>query len=321
MVTAGVTLPSVLGTDVPKQNAADLKTEGWELAVGWKDQFKLAGKPFYYDVNFNLADSRAYITKYENPKGLLGDYYVGKEIGEIWGVETLGFFTSEEDIKNHADQSWCTSYPGTRPLAPGDLKFKDENKDGKITDGAWTLEDHGDYKVIGNSRARYTFGLSANAQWNGFDLSLFAQGVGKKDYYPGTGDLYFWGIYAQPWTNITVGNMYDHWTEENPDAYFPRMKAYVAEKTDRECGVVQTRYLQNAAYVRLKNLTVGYTLPKVLLNKIGIERLRIFFSGDNLCEFSGLYKHYKVDPESLGNIVYPLQRSYSFGLNLTFYFR
>lgn len=160
---------------MPKQNAADLKTEGWELTVGWKDQFKLAGKPFYYDVNFNLADSRAYITKYENPKGLLGDYYVGKEIGEIWGVETLGFFTSEEDIKNHADQSWCTSYPGTRPLAPGDLKFKDENKDGKITDGAWTLEDHGDYKIIGNSRARYTFGLSANAQWNGFDLSLFAQ--------------------------------------------------------------------------------------------------------------------------------------------------
>ena len=318
MLTPGVTLPSVLGTDVPKQNAADLKTEGWELTVGWKDQFKLAGKPFYYDVNFNLADSRAYITKYENPKGLLGDYYVGKEIGEIWGVETLGFFTSEEDIKNHADQSWCTSYPGTRPLAPGDLKFKDENKDGKITDGAWTLEDHGDYKIIGNSRARYTFGLSANAQWNGFDLSLFAQGVGKKDYYPGTGDLYFWGIYAQPWTNITKGNMYDHWTEENPDAYFPRMKAYVAENTDRECGVVQTRYLQNAAYMRLKNLTVGYTLPKVLLNKIGIERLRIFFSGDNLCEFSGLYKHYKVDPESLGNIVYPLQRSYSFGLNVTF---
>ena len=74
--------------------------------------------------------------------------------------------------------------------------------------------------------------------------------------------------------------MYDHWTEENPDAYFPRMKAYVAENTDRECGVVQTRYLQNAAYMRLKNLTVGYTLPKVLLNKIGIERLRIFFSGD-----------------------------------------
>ena len=318
MLTQGVTLPEVLGTAVPKENAANLKTKGWEVSVNWKDQFSLAGKPFNYNVGFNLADSRAWITKYENPKGLLSDYYAGKEIGEIWGMETEGFFTSQEDIDNHADQSWSTSYPGTRPLAPGDLKFKDLNDDKEINDGEWTLDDHGDYKVIGNSRARYTFGISAGAQWNGFDFSLFAQGVGKKDYYPGTDDLYFWGVFAQPSTNITYGNMYDHWTEEKPDAYFPRLKAYVAEQGDRECGVTQTRYLQNAAYIRLKNLTLGYTLPKSLTDKIGIERLRVFFSGDNLAEWSGLYKNYKVDPESLGSFVYPFQRSYSFGLNLTF---
>lgn len=318
MLTAGVTLPSVLGTSVPQANAADLKTKGWEITIGWRDRFMLANKPFNYSVNFNIADSRAWITKYENPKGLLGDYYVGREIGEIWGVVTEGLFTSQEDIDNHADQSWCTSYPGTRPLEPGDLKFHDLNGDGKITDGEWTLDDHGDYKIIGNSRARYTFGINASAQWNGFDLSIFAQGVGKRNYYPGTDDLYFWGIYAQPWTNITYGNYYDRWTEETPDGYFPRFKSYVAETVDKECGVVQTRYLQNAAYVRLKNLTVGYTLPTSLMHRIGIERLRIFFSGDNLCEWSGLYKHYKVDPETLGDMVYPLQRSYSFGLNLTF---
>lgn len=320
MLTAGDALPNTLGTDVPNQNAADLKTRGWELTVGWKDQFKLAGKPFRYDVNFNLADSRSFITKFVNKTGTLsgGAHYVGKELGEIWGVETLGFFTSEEDIKNHADQSWCTSYPGTRPLAPGDLKFYDLNKDGKITDGKWTLEDHGDYKVIGNSKSRYTFGITANAQWNGFDVSIFAQGVGKKDYYPGTGDLYFWGIFATPFTNITEGNMYDHWTEENPNAYFPRLKSYVAELGDRECGVTQTRYLQNAAYIRLKNVTLGYTLPKSLLDKVGIERLRFFLSGDNLGEISGLYKHYDTDPEALGSISYPFQRSYSLGLNLTF---
>lgn len=320
MLTAGDELPNTLGTGVPNQNAADLKTQGWELTVSWKDQFQLAGKPFRYDVNFNLADSRAFITKFVNKTGTLsgGAHYVGKELGEIWGVETLGFFTSEEDIKNHADQSWCTSYPGTRPLAPGDLKFYDLNKDGKITDGEWTLDDHGDYKVIGNSRNRYTFGLSANAQWNGFDLSIFAQGVGKKNYYPGVDDLYFWGIFSSPFTNITEGNMYDHWTEENPDAYFPRMKAYVAELGDRECGVVQTRYLQNAAYIRLKNVTIGYTLPKELMDKVGIERLRFFLSGDNLGELSGLYKHYDADPEALGSISYPFQRSYSLGLNLTF---
>ena len=317
MLTKGYTLPAVLCTSVPKQNAANLKTRGWEVTVGWKDQLNLCNKPFIYNANFNLADSRAWITKYDNPTGYLGDHYVGQELGEIWGVETLGFFTSEEDIKNHADQSWSTSYPGTRPLAPGDLKFKDANGDGKIDDGTWTLDDHGDYNIIGNSRPRFTFGLNLGAQWNGFDVSLFAQGVGKKDYYPGVSDLYFWGIYAQPWTNITVGNYYDRWTEENPNGYYPRMKAYVAENTDKECGVTQTKYLQNAAYIRFKNLTVGYTIPQKYVEKIGIQRLRFFFSGDNLGEISGLYKHYNVDPEQLGNMSYPLQRSFSFGLNLT----
>lgn len=317
MLTKGYTLPAVLGTSVPKQNAANLKTRGWEVTVGWKDQLNLCNKPFIYNANFNLADSRAWITKYDNPTGYLGDHYVGQELGEIWGVETLGFFTSEEDIKNHADQSWSTSYPGTRPLAPGDLKFKDANGDGKIDDGTWTLDDHGDYNIIGNSRPRFTFGLNLGAQWNGFDVSLFAQGVGKKDYYPGVSDLYFWGIYAQPWTNITVGNYYDRWTEENPNGYYPRMKAYVAENTDKECGVTQTKYLQNAAYIRFKNLTVGYTIPQKYVEKIGIQRLRFFFSGDNLGEISGLYKHYNVDPEQLGNMSYPLQRSFSFDLNLT----
>lgn len=318
MLTAGASLPNVLGTGVPEENAADLKTKGWEVTVGWKDQFELGGKPFSYGLNFNLADSRAWITKFANDTGTLSDYYVGKELGEIWGAKTLGFFTSEEDIKNHADQSLVTSYPGTRPLAPGDLKFADLNDDNVIDYGKWTLDDHGDYTVIGNSRARFTFGFMGNAAWNGFDMSFFIQGVGKRDYMPGTGDLYFWGIYSQPWTNITYGNYYDSWSEDNPNAYFPRMKAYVAEVGDKECGVPQTRYLQNAAYARLKNLSIGYTLPKQLTQKVNLERVRVFFSGDNLCEISGLYKYYKVDPEGLGGQSYPLQRSYSFGLNVTF---
>lgn len=154
--------------------------------------------------------------------------------------------------------------------------------------------------------------------WNGFDFSLFIQGVMKKDYSP-SGDLYFWGIYAQPWTNITEGNYYDRWTEENPsqDAYFPRFKSYVAEG-GYEAAITQTKYLQNAAYARLKNLSVGYTLPKAWTEKANIDRLRIFFSGDNLCEITGLYKYYKIDPECLGGQMYPLQRSYSFGINVTF---
>lgn len=318
MLIFGVMFLSVLGIDVFKQNVVDLKMEGWELIVGWKDQFKLVGKLFYYDVNFNLVDSCVYIIKYENFKGLLGDYYVGKEIGEIWGVEILGFFIFEEDIKNYVDQLWCIFYLGICFLVLGDLKFKDENKDGKIIDGVWILEDYGDYKIIGNSCVCYIFGLLVNVQWNGFDFSLFVQGVGKKDYYLGIGDFYFWGIYVQFWINIIKGNMYDYWMEENLDVYFFCMKVYVVENMDRECGVVQIRYLQNVVYMCLKNFIVGYIFFKVLLNKIGIECLCIFFFGDNLCEFLGLYKYYKVDLESLGNIVYFFQCFYLFGLNVIF---
>ena len=318
MLTAGAQLPNVIGTGEPLENAADLKTVGWDLTINWRDRFMLAGKPFNYGVGFNIGDSRAWITKFSNETGTLDDYYEGYEIGSIWGLVTDGFFTSQEDIDSHADQSQVTSYPGTRPIEPGDLKFRDLNEDGKIDKGSWTREDHGDYKIIGNNRARYTFGFNLNGDWNGFDFSLFIQGVMKKDYSP-SGDLYFWGIYAQPWTNITEGNFYDRWTEENPsqDAYFPRFKSYVAEG-GYEAAITQTRYLQNAAYARLKNLSIGYTLPTSLTSKFNIDRLRVFFSGDNLCEITGLYKYYKMDPECLGGQMYPLQRSYSFGINVTF---
>ena len=317
MITSGQPLPNVLGTSVPSENAADLKTRGWEVTLTWKDQKQVAGKPFNYSVGFNLADSRAFITKFYNPNGMLSSYYEGYEIGQMWGFHTLGFFTSQEDIDNHADQTNVASYLSTRPLAPGDLKFADLNNDGKITSGNNSLDDPGDRTIIGNSSKRYTFGLNASADWNGFDLSVFFQGVGTLDYYPGGSDLYFWGIYSQPWTNITYGNYYDHWTEENPNGYFPRMKAYVAEG-GAEAALTQTKYMQNAAYIRLKNLTFGYTLPAQWTNKLNISRLRIFFSGDNLFYVSGLYKHYNIDPEGLGGQMYPLQRSYSFGLNVTF---
>ena len=139
----------------------------------------------------------------------------------------------------------------------------------------------------------------------------------KKDYYP-TRDPYFWGMYYDPWTNLTYGNYNDHWTTENPNGFFPRVKSYQAYVANRGLAIPQTRYLQNAAYARLKNLTFGYTLPQKWVEKVNISRLRVFFSGDNLCEITGLYKYYKMDPECLGGQIYPLQRSYSFGLNVTF---
>ena len=318
MLTKGQTLPSVLGTNVPNSNAADLQTKGWDLSIGWKDQAKMGGKPLNYSANFILSDSRAWITKFNNPTGTLDDYYVGMEFGELWGLNTLGFFESQEDIDNHADQTLVTSYSGTRPLGAGDLKFEDANGDGKVDWGKWLTDDHGDYKIIGNTRSRFHFSLNGAMDWNGFDFSFLVQGVLNKDYYPT--DNNFWGLYKGPWHNVTQGIYSDAWTEENPNqsAYFPRMKSYVAEGGSYEASIPQTRYLQNAAYARLKNVTLGYTLPESLLKKMGLSRLRLYFSGENLCEISGLYEHYDVDPEGLGGQVYPFQRVYSFGVNLTF---
>ena len=312
MLTKGKTLPSVLGTSEPKINAADLKTRGWEVSVAWRDRFELDSKPFNYSARFILSDSRSWITRFDNPTRYLGDKYEGQELGEIWGMVTEGFFKDQADIDSHADQSQVVAYPGDRPLEPGDLKYKDLNEDGKISRGANTVDDPGDFKVIGNSRSRYLYGLDLNADWNGFDLRVLFQGVGKRDWYP-TGYKFF-GIYLAPWGNVYENNL-DHWTPENTDAYFPRLKSYLANGAG-DMSITQTRYLQNAAYLRLKNITFGYSLPKHLLQKVKLENFRIYFSGENLFEATPLCKNY--DPEQLDQTTHPLQRTYSVGLNITF---
>ncbi len=311
MLTKGKTLPNVLGTSEPKINAADMKTEGWEVSLGWRDAFTLQGKPFNYSARFILSDSRSYITKFDNPTGNLNDYCAGQEIGNIWGLVTEGFFIDQADIDSHADQWDVTAYPGDRPIQPGDLKYKDLNGDKKINSGSWTVNDSGDYTVIGNTADRYNYGADFSADWNGFDLRILLQGVGKKDWYPESN--YFFGIYRAPWANVLENNL-DHWTPENTNAYFPRLKSYIAEG-GKDIAINQTRYLQDASYLRIKNITIGYTLPKELTLKARLERVRFYLTGDNIFEFTKLSKNY--DPEILGTS-HPMQRIFSFGLNLSF---
>ncbi len=312
-------LPGVFGTSAPYTNAADLKTLGFELSFGWKDRFNLAGSPFDWSARVNIADNRAFITRYDNPTGVLSSYYNGMRIGEIWGLTTEGFFASDDEAANWADQSAVgTSYHNYDFFA-GDLKFKDLNGDGKVDNGDNTVTNPGDRRIIGNSASRLPYSIDLNAAWKGFDLRAFFQGIGKRDYYAGGADIYFWGIYAQPWTNITEKNM-DHWTPENPNAYFPRVKSYTAETGSSELSRAQTRYLQDASYLRLKNLTLGYTLPGTLLKRASINRLRVYFSAENL--FTWKHLDQDLDPEflSLGNASggYPFQKVYSFGLNMSF---
>lgn len=313
MLTKGRTLPGVFGATPPKVNAADMKTKGWELRVGWKDVATVAQSPFSYGIGVNVADSRSYITKFDNPTKSLVDYYVGQEIGEIWGLETEGFFQSEAELASHANQQAFVSDDAGGTFGVGDLKWKDQNGDGFINKGKNTADDHGDLIRIGNTSPRYTYGIDLNLSWKGFDIRSFFMGVGKQDFYPRNNNVYFWSVFAQPWTNPTVQAM-DKWSPSTPNAYFPRLKSYIAEDVS-ELGYPQTRYLQNFAYIRLKNLTVGYTLPQSIINKLQVNRVRIYFSGENIFDKSGV--KFNLDPEALSGNVYPFQKTYSFGLNVT----
>lgn len=314
MLSAGRTLPGVFGTASPKINAADLKTKGWELRLGWNDQFELSNSPFKYNVTFVIANSKAEITKFSNPAGNLGDYYTGMKLGEIWGLEYDGVFENQAQLDALNQVDIGNGNQGNNSYI-GDIKFKDLNGDKRINFGKNTLEDHGDRVIVGNSSTQYPYSLDLGGDWKGFNLRVFLQGVGKKDWYPGGAHVYFWGIYAQPWTNVTVQNL-DHWTPENPDGYFPAVRAYAAEVSNRSLAVPNKKYMQDASYLRVKNITFGYSLPKQWVEKAGLGRVYFYFSGENLFEKSNL--KVSLDPEGLGGQIYPFQRTYSFGMNLNF---
>lgn len=315
MLSAGQQLPGVLGTSVPRENAADLLTKGWEISFEWKDCFQIGANPLHYSLRLELSDSHSRITRFTNPMGTLDSYYAGQHIGEIWGFRTEGFFKDKNDIQTSASQRQIASNIGTHPIEPGDLKFADLNHDGIISYENRTLEKHGDAVVIGNSSDRYPYSMLLNLDWIGFDISLFFQGIGKKDYWPAANNHYFWGVYAQPWANVLKSNM-DHWTPENPNGYFPRPKAYVASANWVEAACPNDRYLQDASYCRLKNLTIGYTFPQTWSKKIRFKKLRLFFSGENLALITKLCKN--LDPEGLEGMAYPFQKTFSIGINCDF---
>ncbi|GAB6395679.1 MAG: SusC/RagA family TonB-linked outer membrane protein [Bacteroidales bacterium] len=337
MLVQGKDLPVVFGADPPKENAGDLKTKGWEIVVGYNDSYQVGGSPLRVGLNFMLADARSYITKYDNPtrridRSGISNYYEGQELGEIWGFVTDGYLTKDDLVlnadgtpsgKSKIDQYQVAEDDNSRTVYEGDLKFKDLNGDGAITWGTETVDDPGDRRIIGNETTRLPYSFTIDASWKGFDLRAFFQGVGKRDWYPMYNYHDFWGIYGNPWSSAIVANR-DHWTPENPDAYFPRLKPYIAESY-LELGVPQTKYLQDASYLRFKNLTIGYTLPAALTGKWHIERLRFHISAENLITWNHL-KVDGIDPELINvdrsklvnNGLYPLQKVYSAGFNLTF---
>ena len=330
MLTTGKALPATYGASAPETNNADLRTEGYELALTYRDRFMLFGQPFEYNVTGTFNDFIGFITKFDNPTRSLTTYYEGMRYGEIWGYVTDGYFASDEEAANYSvDQSYvCNIIYGNGGLLAGDLKYVDLDGDNKIGDGNNTVDKPGDRKIIGNSQPRFQYGLTLGFNWMGIDFSAFFQGVGRQEWYPSSDARYFWGLYARPFSSWIQKDFLDLcWSESNPDAYFPRPRSYVAfvdsSGKKRELSTVNDRYLQNLGYCRLKNLTVGYTLPQKLTQKIKIDSVRLYFSGENLAYIApGLHCDY-IDPEAAaktsGKIpIYPWQKTFMFGIDVNF---
>ncbi|RFS20144.1 TonB-dependent receptor [Chitinophaga silvatica] len=331
MFTVGLPVPAVFGASVPRGNYADLQTKGWELSLSWSDQVKVGKHPLQYSIGGVLSDYVSNITKFNNPSKILDTYYEGMRVGDIWGFVNDGYFQSEEEIKKYnVDQSFIR-VSNSNILMPGDIRFKDLDNNGRIDQGKNTLDDPGDRRIIGNTEPRYAYGITGSANWNNIFLSFFFQGIGKRDWWPGTDASLFWGQYNRPYSWMPEEIMDNRWSESNPDAYFPRFRGYTALNSNAELVVQQSKYLQNAAYIRLKNLTVGYDLHTQWMQRASIKSARIYFTGQNLWTWSPMYKIMRtVDPEVIegadpelskgaGNgMAYPMLKTYTVGINLTF---
>jgi len=331
MITqAGVVqLPAVVGTQAPAQNGADMRTRGWELALSWRDHIGKVG----YNIGFNLYDHQSTITKYANESGLLSDYYVGQHLGDIWGYVADGFY-SVDDFENTT--SWklkegVASIQGVN-VRPGDVKFinlqDDEEIKNQIDAGNNTLSNPGDRKVIGNSTSRYQFGANVGVNYKGFDLNIILQGVGKRDAWIGGQAIFpFAGSNASDAVfNPLYYNQTDYWepiskdpsdpnymVAQNPNATYYRLYGQVQNVGSNTR--FSDKFLQNAAYLRIKNITLSYVFPKSLMGKIWVKQLKLFVGIENPGTLTSLPKG--IDPERL-SWNYPFYRTVSFGTNVTF---
>ena len=334
MYTVGPTLPDTFGATAPKGNYADMSTYGYEISLSYNDSFRLAGKPFNFGIKTTLADYYSVIDRYNNASRKLSDYYEGQRLGEIWGFVCNGLFQNQAEIdaafggKGYKNDIMQTSEKYI--TYPGDMRFEDLNGNDAIDRGSSTVDDPGDRKIIGNSEPRYIYTISLNADWNGFFLSALFDGVGRQQWFPSDESL-FWGMYNRPYNQVPTWHLQNYWTEERPNAYLPRYVGYYGPMNAGTANI-NTRYLQDVSYIRLKNLQFGYDLPKRWISKIGLSKVSVYFSGENLWSWSPLYRHTKDFDVTVANKKsdsdisdskgdghnYPVMRSFSFGISITY---
>jgi TonB-linked SusC/RagA family outer membrane protein len=324
MLAPGITLPGSFGQDAAQTNSGNMRTRGWELALNFNKQINDNASVF---VDLALSDYKSVVTKWNNSSKLLTTYYDGYEIGQIWGLTSDRLLQSNDVFTNNGKTVNGVDYSktmlGSFKYGPGDVHYVDTNGDGTISRGAGTADDHGDLSKIGNTTPRYKYGITLGGKYHGIDISGFFQGVAKRDYWAASDAVL--PFYRAP--QQMYANQSDYWTPDNTEAYWPNpyygneSKAFGGSTEGMNNFVTQTRYLLNMSYLRLKNVTLGYSLPKEFIKKAGLEKLRIYASGENLVTWAD--SRLPVDPELDESEIfwgraYPFTKTWSFGIELSF---
>ena len=273
-------VPSAFGSDASNYNMGKMQNRGWEATISYQTR----SRDFTHNLSFNIADTRNKVTDFDGKEQIDQSdqlYKIireGEALGSYYGYKVAGYFQSYDEIAGSA-------LPIGASVQPGDIKYADTDKNGVIDDK--------DRVVLGNAFPRYTFGFTYNLTYKGFDLGLLLQGVGKRD-------MLVRGELMEPFHSNYSYCIYEHqldfWTPTNPDAKWPRLVAPGSASSANNWGKAGDGiYILNGAYLRLKNIQIGYTLPKQLTVKLGIQKLRINVNAQNLLTFS---KNSFIDPES-----------------------
>lgn len=307
-----LSLPTTIGISVPRQNAGELKTKGWELSLTYSDNI---GDDFNYSVTANLADNTNVLKRYDGSSNVINagvnGLVEGYALNSIWAYKTDGYFQSKEEVQNAPSYSRLLNKAGVPGV--GDVKYVDRDGDGEIGPGKNTIEDHGDLAYLGDTNPRYQFGVNVVMNYKNFDFGFFIQGIGKRKFKP-SNELIQPQI--QSWY-LPMDFQMDYWTEDNRNAQFPR--PYHAGNHN---FVSSDKWFVSGAYARLKNVQLGYSLPNNILKNTPLTRFRVYVSGEDLLTVSALPKAFKgaIDPEQPNNSVssYPFAKTYSIGVNIDF---
>ena len=313
-------VPAVLGTAAPLINSASLRSNGFEVEVTWRDK---VGKVGYY-ISANVYDFTSVVTQVNNPNKILSQLYAGEKMGEIRGYTTKRFFTTSDFVPGSLDANNLNGklLPGVPHLNnqapnPGDIMYVDYDTTGLITGGQGTKANSGSQQIIGNSALRFQFGLRGGVSYHNFDFSFVITGVAKNQQFIGS-YLYFpnnWQVYG-----ALYKNQLNYWTPNNPNAFFGRIYTTtpngVAQTYNEQ---VQSRFIVNGAYLRVRNMTLRYSVPASLLRNKIVNRLSIAYSIENPFIFDHLPKGIYPDLANLGQgLNYPLLMKQSIGLNVSF---